>query len=1623
MNDICSALRAPTSTLLPRAAIRLVLAISLGLLAPWGAQAQGTGSGTGGSCSPSPGGNPGGGPGTTPPSCGGPAARSSNAPAAGAGNPIHLLSGNKYQQEVDLPALPGVLGIELVRHYNSQDPHRGLTGANWRISYEAVLYDFGRQLQIVQADGRRLMFERPAAGSAVDPTGVELCTAADPADGHVRIERDAQGRMSYQWRWPDGRTLVFGQGRNGGYPLQSIAAASGEQLTLTYAPGGELASVRDPQGRNLRLAYDAKGVLTSIHTPTVELRYQRDALHRLSEVHTVAAGQVRHTRRYHYEAERQSGHAHALTGIGLVTPGQSPPVEQRLSTYAYDAQGRAVLSTKGWPKDSEQGRTEDRGIEQVQVRYVQAPLPRPGKASKTGEFIPSQVGLTTLTNSLGHTSTAKSAIVGGHYRLIEFTGAGCTSCPERNRRYTYNPRGQLVAEQLLDDGGQVLRTERRSYDAQGRLARQGALGSWNRFEYADAQTQQPSLIATPSVAAGKEHTVRIAYNAHGQPTQITEEGYSPVDAQGQAKPTPIARTTSYSYTRINGRSLLTAIDGPLPNGPKGSAEDSDITTFGWDARGSFVAAMTVPAGLRSTDERDILTGLLLRRTDANGLSTAYRYDQPHLLRPTRIERSGQATAQYAYDAQARVIQISDGPSRTIELRYDLADRLVAVIDTQGYKAQTTLDAEGRARIAALYEPQQDQPLRATYRWYDEQGRLAKQLRADGRLDTWQYDAAGQLAQHVDGDDVMRLRRHNFQGLQVQIDLASDGLMRAALSAPQPAPNASLNATEPTTRHDDFGREVLSWRPEQGLTTRVFNAGDRVIAQYQLDRAGQTAGRTTSRYDAANRLLERCTLDAKDQLAQTERWQYRGALLVRHGNDVQDTEYGHDNAGRITRTTITLKDKQGRTAYTTTLQTAYDTLGQPAAKTLADGQVLRIKRQKNGVVRNITLQSAAWARWHERLGDWLPSSAAQTAQAWLPRQAIATDVAHHPYNGITGFTLGNGLRTDKHFDTAGRVTALHDGVRQTNYGYGVGPRITKLGEKTVRYNGFGQLQEQSTARVIKTALAGRASAVPATAPALARVELDKLGRVVNDGVNRYTFTSHGQVQTVSRQDGTSIASYRYNAQRQRVSKTLAATANHASTTTYYLWQDGRLVAEIEGSSAHEGQLSAQYLYLNEGGKSQPLAKIEAEQAPGNASQQPRTLFIHAEHRGQPVAMSDAQQRVVWRAQVDLWGYVDASYTQRQDAELNLRLPGQYFDAETGLHDNWHRSYDPRPGSALKGSYLSPDPLGYPDGPDAYGYVGGDPVNRIDAMGLYSEDVHFYMTFFLARLAGIGYDEALTIALATQFVDDNRATQPIPTSAMAVASTSPVQDHNNRLRLYHFMDGLINSSGFANPSSFQLSNLLGASARAPSRCARAQFFGEYLHAFEDTFSHRAQNDAVIGINIGPVRWGVITINGVGRGHLEWGTSPDRTFNHVVTTPDDPRFVQQAGNWTSNEARTLRMEQEVFNQLATYSGVAWLNPATGRGIVDSSTGRAVTQSDLFGNGTATSGGFMQQWNRMRNDSDKIFFLNDLLVRFSLGALPTYSASEAARNRNTYLCGLNPAHYPGTILPSRSSPQGPCS
>ena len=90
-------------------------------------------------------------------------------------------------------------------------------------------------------------------------------------------------------------------------------------------------------------------------------------------------------------------------------------------------------------------------------------------------------------------------------------------------------------------------------------------------------------------------------------------------------------------------------------------------------------------------------------------------------------------------------------------------------------------------------------------------------------------------------------------------------------------------------------------------------------------------------------------------------------------------------------------------------------------------------------------------------------------------------------------------------------------------------------------------------------------------------------------------------------------------------------------------------------------------------------------------------------------------VVWQAAYLPYG---EAQIQTNTVVNNLRFPGQYFDAETGLQYNWNRYYDPE-----TGRYISADPIGLAGGLNLYAYVGGNPVNWTDPEGLFVNEYGF------------------------------------------------------------------------------------------------------------------------------------------------------------------------------------------------------------------------------------------------------------------------------------------------------------
>ncbi len=144
---------------------------------------------------------------------------------------------------------------------------------------------------------------------------------------------------------------------------------------------------------------------------------------------------------------------------------------------------------------------------------------------------------------------------------------------------------------------------------------------------------------------------------------------------------------------------------------------------------------------------------------------------------------------------------------------------------------------------------------------------------------------------------------------------------------------------------------------------------------------------------------------------------------------------------------------------------------------------------------------------------------------------------------------------------------------------------------------------------------------------------------------------------------------------------------SETTHFHYNLAGQLICETDGS----GNAIRDYVYLS----GEPVAmQLYGDDA--------GWYYFVNDHLGTPQKVVNNAGSVVWEA-----GY----RLLIADIENNLRFPGQYFDAEIGLHYNWHRYYDPE-----LGRYITADPIGLTGGMNLYAYVQNDPINWIDPEGL-------------------------------------------------------------------------------------------------------------------------------------------------------------------------------------------------------------------------------------------------------------------------------------------------------------------
>jgi RHS repeat-associated protein len=176
-----------------------------------------------------------------------------------------------------------------------------------------------------------------------------------------------------------------------------------------------------------------------------------------------------------------------------------------------------------------------------------------------------------------------------------------------------------------------------------------------------------------------------------------------------------------------------------------------------------------------------------------------------------------------------------------------------------------------------------------------------------------------------------------------------------------------------------------------------------------------------------------------------------------------------------------------------------------------------------------------------------------------------------------------------------------------------------------------------------------------------------------------------------QDSTQVAEYTYNGAGQRIKK-----VTQTETRIFHYDVSGRLIAETNQT----GQMLAEHIHL----RGQLLAMIK----PGES-----VYYFQNDHLGTPQILTDDSQAIAWKAVYTPFGEAVASIAT---VENPFRLPGQYYDQETGLHYNYHRYYNPQ-----TGRYITPDPIGLEGGINLFAYVQSNPINNFDFSGFQAHGI--------------------------------------------------------------------------------------------------------------------------------------------------------------------------------------------------------------------------------------------------------------------------------------------------------------
>jgi RHS repeat-associated protein len=340
-----------------------------------------------------------------------------------------------------------------------------------------------------------------------------------------------------------------------------------------------------------------------------------------------------------------------------------------------------------------------------------------------------------------------------------------------------------------------------------------------------------------------------------------------------------------------------------------------------------------------------------------------------------------------------------------------------------------------------------------------------------------------------------------------------------------------------------------------------------------------------------------------------------------------------------------------------------------------------------------------------------------------------DEEGRPFNIIKG----NGIKTTNLFDSVGRISAIEDPGNPNNsiffYKYDANSNIIEIqgvnGSQRFVYDALNRLTSWTNEADVVTTYAYDAvgnltkkGSRTFTYNAVNEITntgftYNTNGNLTSDGNFNYQYDSENRLTKVTKvSDGTTVATYEYDFRGLRVRKTTAAGIVN------YHWDDnGRLVRESDENS----NTKALYTYAG-----QQLVSIEK----GG-----QTYYTHTNHRGDILAITDANQNKVATYSYGPWGEL---LGQTGSFDQPFRYAGYYFDSETGMYYLKSRYYSPELGRFLTKDTF-PGLNAAPQSLNLYAYCMGNPIIGIDPTGTHTTYYNDKKLTHTHMAPGIWYSE--------------------------------------------------------------------------------------------------------------------------------------------------------------------------------------------------------------------------------------------------------------------------------------------